>query len=298
MQMEPPSHLPNLPGMFFRSLFTVARNDQQTAAASELKGTYQAPAFNREQLKRYHQAFGGFVSSVPLTLMYCLAQRAHLAQMLDERFPWPAPGLVHVSNSLEQHAPVTADIDFVMQASIQLPERGPTVSARRLRPVFVVEFWQDGTHVATCISEYQVRPKQAARTPKPREKKSAVPPGESWQAVKSWSLDATTSRQYARLSGDFNPIHLHPLLSRWFGFEQPIIHGMYMAARAHAEIERQTGQAIRKIDVAFKRPVALPAKITLWQQPAQSELAGNYQICGADDDLQRLEGRFELHEAQ
>ncbi|MDX1705372.1 MaoC/PaaZ C-terminal domain-containing protein [Pseudidiomarina sp.] len=296
MQIETPSHLPNLPGMFFRSLFTVARNDQQTAAASELKGTYRAPAFTRDQLKRYHQAFDGFVSTVPLTLMYCLAQRAHLAQMLDERFPWPAPGLVHVSNSLEQHAPIVPDTDFVMQASIQLPERGPAVSARRLRPVFVVEFWQGNSHVASCVSEYQVRPKQAARTPKTRDKKSTTPPGESWRSVASWSLDASTSRQYARLSGDFNPIHLHPLLSRWFGFEQPIIHGMYMAARAHAEIERQADKAIRKIDVAFKRPVALPAKITLWQQPTQGELAGNYQICGAEDYLQRLEGSFELHD--
>jgi acyl dehydratase len=282
--------------MFFRSLFTVARSGEHVANASEMSGTFKSAGFNREQLQRFSQAFGGFVSEVPLSVMYCLAQRVHLAQMLDEQFPWPAPGLVHVSNSLQQHAAIKINQGFTMQANIQLPARGPSVSARRLRPVFAVEFWQADQHVASCLSEYQVRPKNSApRGSKPREQKQASgPPGEQWQRLSSWSLDGATGRHYARLSGDFNPIHLHPLLSRWFGFDQPIIHGMYMVARAQAEIERHSGRAMQRIDVEFKRPVALPASICLWQQAELDGVQGGYQIYGADDHLQRLEGHFKL----
>src|SRR5690606_39472305 len=91
MGFEQPVTLPNLPGMFFRSLFTVARNDQAEAGVQTLRAEFTAPAFSVTQLTRYQQAFDGFVSEVPLTLMYCLAQRVHLAQMLGEEFPWPAP---------------------------------------------------------------------------------------------------------------------------------------------------------------------------------------------------------------
>src|SRR5690554_1781510 len=253
MQVEHPIVLPNLPTMFFRSLFTVARKDIEPADASELVAEFSAPEFPQEQISRYHQAFGGFVSEVPLTLLYCLAQRVHLAQMLGEHFPWPAPGLVHVSNRVIQHHKIDAHDGFVLKASIQIPARGPKVSPRRLRPVFTVEFWQEDKHVATCTSEYQVMPKQQERQRPTREsKKTSEAPSGDWECVNHWKLNGKTGRSYARLSGDFNPIHLHPMLSRWFGFEQPIIHGMYMAARAQAEIERQAKRAIGSIDVTFK----------------------------------------------
>lgn len=292
--MTHPSQLPKLPGMFFRSLFTVARNDQAEASATQVCNEFNAPALSQAQVGRYKDAFDGFVSDVPLTLMYCLAQRVHLAQMLDEAFPWPAPGLVHVSNELELHAPITLGEEFFIRATIDLPARGPKVSPRRLRPVFTVEFWQHDSKVVTCVSQYQVMPKQGPKSSKPREQKVSVAPGEDWQQLKHWQLDTTAGRSYARLSGDFNPIHLHPLLSRWFGFEKPIIHGMYMAGRAQAELERAHQKPVQRIDVTFKRPVPLPADIALWQKPSADNTAGDYQICGAEDHLQRLEGSFTL----
>ncbi|HET8816410.1 MAG TPA: MaoC/PaaZ C-terminal domain-containing protein [Pseudidiomarina sp.] len=292
MHTQANTALPKLPGMLIRSLFTVARDDQATASATTINGQFVAPAFTAEQLKNFHDAFGGFIGEVPLTLMYCLAQRVHLAQMLDPEFPWPAPGLVHVSNALEQHAEIDASTEFVMHAAIKLPARGPKVSPRRLRPLFTVQFYQNNELVVTCISEYQVMPKNAPKSAKPREAKTASMPGEDWQHVDSWRLNVQTARQYARLSGDFNPIHLHPFLSRWFGFQQPIIHGMYMAARAQAEIERSAQRAVKTIDVTFKRPVPLPARVSLWQQPTDTQQLGRYQICGAEDHLQRLEGSF------
>lgn len=293
MGFEQPVTLPNLPGMFFRSLFTVARNDQAEAEAQTLRAEFTAPAFSVTQLTRYQQAFDGFVSEVPLTLMYCLAQRVHLAQMLGEEFPWPAPGLVHVSNSLEQHHTIQPSEGFHIKAVIKLPARGPNVSPRRLRPKFTVEFWQQGQHVVTCVSEYQVMPKQSERPRKSRERKIVDAPCDSWQKINVWSLGCKVARDYARLSGDFNPIHLHPLLSRWFGFEQPIIHGMYMSARALAEIERHAQRPVHKLDVTFKRPVPLPAQVTLWHQ-LHEDGSGSYQICGTTDYLQRLEGTFVL----
>ncbi len=291
--MEQAAQLPKLPGMFFRSLFTVARNDQAEAAATTLQDTFTAPALTASQVARYKEAFPGFVSDVPLTLMYCLAQRVHLAQMLGDEFPWPAPGLVHVSNELEQHADIELNKTFHIQAHIKLPARGPKVSPRRLRPLFTVTFLQDDKPIVTCKSEYQVMPKASNKPAKPREQKQGQRPSDDWQAVTEWQLDATSGRNYARLSGDFNPIHLHPLLSRWFGFEKPIIHGMYMAGRAQAEIEKKHGKAVQRIDVTFKRPVPLPATITLWQT-ANADTEGKYQVCGAEDLLQRLEGSYTL----
>ena len=67
---------------------------------------------------------------------------------------------------------------------------------------------------------------------------------------------------------------------------------MYMSGRAQAEVERAAKRPVVKIDVAFKRPVPLPAKVSLWQQLNEGGDSGQYQICGAEDHLQRLEGSF------
>ncbi|RUO76797.1 MaoC family dehydratase [Pseudidiomarina taiwanensis] len=286
--------LASLPSMFFRSLFTVARKDVAAADAFELTAYYQAPAFSPAQQQAFQDSFAGFRSELPLALLYCLAQRVHLAQMLEPDFPWPAPGLVHVSNALRQHAPIDSTQGFQLTAHVAIPARGPKVSARRLRPLFTVDFYQNEQHVASCLSEYQVMPKDRGKPSKKREQKSCAEPAAEWHGHDSWKLTETTAREYARLSGDFNPIHLHPWLSRWFGFAQPIIHGMYMAARAQAELERFHQRPLTAIEVTFKRPVPLPAEIKLWHQTSDDDGNGSYQICGAEDHLQRLEGRYQL----
>ena len=66
---------------------------------------------------------------------------------------------------------------------------------------------------------------------------------------------------------------------------------------AHADMpllgQANHGKAVQRIDVTFKRPVPLPATITLWQT-ANADTEGKYQVCGAEDLLQRLEGSYTL----
>ena len=70
-------------------------------------------------------------------------------------------------------------------------------------------------------------------------------------------MTADTGRRYAGVSGDVNPIHLHPLTARAFGFPRAIAHGMWTAARALAALEGRLPDALT-CDVAFGKPVLLP----------------------------------------
>ena len=53
-----------------------------------------------------------------------------------------------------------------------------------------------------------------------------------------------TGRRYAAVSGDRNPIHLHPLAARAFGFSSAIAHGMWLKARTLAAL---SGQAAGRV---------------------------------------------------
>jgi len=278
--------LPALPGMLTRSLMTVNRTGERVEGDDVLTNTYRAPMLSAADLTRYHKMFTGFKSAVPLTYLYTTAQRAHLSEMLRNDFPWPVLGMVHVSNAVEQLAPIEPKAGFVLTITIQLPKP----RARILRPEYTVLFQQGDdetlTTVARCHSVYQVMQKQPSKTGESKAP-PRVPSG--WHSFAPWELNAGLSRDYARLSGDYNPIHLHPLTSRWFGFSQPIIHGMYMAARAHADIERELQQPLRQIDVKFKRPVALPGKVQLHYDGHNT-----YQLRRDADDQIALEGSFRV----
>jgi acyl dehydratase len=77
-----------------------------------------------------------------------------------------------------------------------------------------------------------------------------------------WRVPDDIGRRYADVSGDHNPIHLHPLTARLFGFRRAIAHGMWSLARCLAYYEGRLPDAYT-VDVAFRTPILLPATVSL-----------------------------------
>jgi len=61
-----------------------------------------------------------------------------------------------------------------------------------------------------------------------------VPPRQD-VTTSSFIVGPDVGRQYARVSGDFNPIHIADVAARFFGFKRAIAHGMWSLARCAAE---------------------------------------------------------------
>lgn len=248
------STLPPLPGMLARAVPTVVRTGKVDDSLSSITARFHIESIEEANLQAYKSQFPGLCSDYPLTYFYLIAQRAHLAAMLDKRFPWPILGMVHVANKMEWIGQITAGAPFTVNVEIQIPSRAGT--RKRVRPLYIVEFLQNGHGVLRCESTYQVG--TGSKSPASRRLRQEALNLQQWQQLDIWQLDAASGRRYARLSGDYNPIHLHPWLSRWFGFNQPIIHGMYSVARAQADIEKHFGKTVSSMDVVFKRPLILP----------------------------------------
>ncbi len=71
-------------------------------------------------------------------------------------------------------------------------------------------------------------------------------------------------REYAKVSGDYNPHHLSAFSAKLFGFKRAIAHGMWTLARSVAEMEKQySSDELVSIDISFKRPVFLPGTMDL-----------------------------------
>lgn len=72
-------------------------------------------------------------------------------------------------------------------------------------------------------------------------------------------LAGDLGRTFAAVSGDRNPIHMHPLLARAFGFRTAIIHGRWMMARSVAQVAESLAPATTVTSV-FRKPLFIPGK--------------------------------------
>ena len=93
-------------------------------------------------------------------------------------------------------------------------------------------------------------------------------------------LAADTGRRYAKVSGDYNPIHLYSWTARLLGFRRPIAHGMYLVARAVAAIESRTVEPLDRLTVRFKTPAFLPGEPRLYL--GRDGDAHAFELWGAD----------------
>jgi acyl dehydratase len=114
------------------------------------------------------------------------------------------------------------------------------------------------------------------------------PPTGELPAGARWRLPADLGRRYAAVSGDRNPIHLHGLTAKPFGFARPLAHGMWTHARCLAALGPQLPDAVT-IEVAFRRPLLLPAVVSF----AEAEVDGGaiaFGVRDADDGTPHLDG--------
>jgi acyl dehydratase len=96
---------------------------------------------------------------------------------------------------------------------------------------------------------------------------SASSPGDELSGTAPWKLRGDLGRRYGSVSGDMNPIHMHPLSARLFGFPSAIAHGMWTKARCLAALAGRLPDAFT-VEVSFRRPIVWPATVAFAEAPA------------------------------
>lgn len=197
-------------------------------------------------------------TTYPQVLGFPLAMRL----MSARGFPLPLLGLVHTSIEITQRRAPAATGEYelsVYVGGLEPHRRGTEASV-------ITEMRADGDVVWESRSTYLAR----HRTQHPGE--TPGDDGERLPALAEWRLASDVGRRYGAASGDRNPIHLHPLTARLFGFPRAIAHGMWTVARclaAHGVPERA------RVEARFRAPVLLPGTVTYAADGGRFELRGN-----------------------
>jgi acyl dehydratase len=112
-------------------------------------------------------------------------------------------------------------------------------------------------------------------------------PRKGTPATATWRLPGDLGRRYGSVSGDLNPIHVHPLTARMFGFPSAIAHGMWTKARCLAALDPGLPSRF-SVEVAFKRPILLPATVQFAEVSAADTIT--FGARDAERDTPHLDG--------
>ena len=224
----------------------------------EVERTVEGLEIDRGHLADYDRVCGFRLGdALPPTYIHVLAFPLALSLMTDRSFPFGVLGLVHIENVIEHLRPVRADetLDLrVFPDDLRDHEKGKAVD-------LIAEARSEGELVWRGTSTYLRRgggggngdgDSGGGKKKKPKDTGPPTP-----KAI--WTVPGDTGRRYADVSGDRNPIHLHPLSAKAFGMPGAIAHGMWVKARCLAALEG-TLPAAYEAQVSFMAPMVLPAK--------------------------------------
>lgn len=269
---------PNLLGLYARGLASARRHGGDQLPTTEV--ALQDQAIDADHLAAYQRVCGFRVrDELPPTYLHVLAFPLAVSLMVDRDFPFPLAGLVHLANVIEQGRPVRLDetVSISVRADdLRGHESGRTVDLIASATVGDETLWRErSTYLRIGKPSNRDRPRPVSNPPTGPAVRIRVP--------------GDIGRRYAAVSGDRNPIHLHPLAARAFGFPRAIAHGMWLQARILAAVEERLPEAF-SVDGAFKTPVLLPSTVALaavrtddggWQLDVRNAKSGKPHLAGS-----------------
>ena len=191
-----------------------------------------------------------------------LGIKQHINVLLHKSSPFPLMGLVHLQNQISVIEPLRNEdltIDCRISA-IKVHPKGITADVD-------IDVTQAKQLCLTAKSTYlyRVMPSsndlKSSRTPVPKN----LEPLPHLNKGGLLQFGESTGRKYARISGDYNPIHLYAWSAKLLGFKTSIAHGMNVLALLLSRIEKN--QAILNSPYTvlneFIHPVSLPCELVL-----------------------------------
>lgn len=242
-----------------------------------------AAVIDAERLARYAEVCGfPGTGPLPVTYPHILGFPLAMRLMAARDFPFPLLGLVHTGIEVVQQRPLHAED----RPEIRVHTEGAAPHRRGTAFDVVTQARLAGEEVWRSRSTYLCR--HRTEEPSPASEDAPKHQGAPLPATASWDLPGDLGRRYAAASADRNPIHLHPLTARLFGFPRAIAHGMWTFARCLAQAAAEDGRASKQLTAVaeFKAPVLLPGAVTYGREGEAFELRG-----GRDGGRLHLTGR-------
>ena len=213
-------------------------------------------------------------SGVPVLFPQVLVSALQLALLSDRKFPLSLLGAIHRRNNITQYQKIdpyqSVDLE-VKLGSKRVLEKGMEIDVLNTVEQSGVRVWESITTIyVRGVFSGAAEPAAESTTDMKNLQRESLEP------VAQWHLSRHKGKQYARITGDFNPIHISKMAAKLFGFERDLIHGLCVFATALDRVEEtsvktmnhilEAGNTKIQVAVEFKGPNYLDSDLGLYSQ--------------------------------
>ena len=236
-------------GMMFRRR-AEAKDAEHGVIIYRQRGVYARAA----DLIAYRQLCGECPPGrMPPIYPHVLATPLQLNLLDSDDFPHNLAGLVHLGQSIEWHQPLGTDDSLDIECRMNPAEEHERGALYRMDTDIHRNGQLAWRETLSFLKPDPTKRARPARRGREGDASHFVP-------LLHMQFPEDAGRRYARVSGDWNPIHLWEFTSKRFGFKRPIAHGMFTLARCLAVLEARGVDLIgKRVDAQFRAPVMLPA---------------------------------------
>lgn len=193
--------------------------------------------------------------------VHALAFPLTMSVMVQEDFPLPLLGMIHLRNHVEHHAAIHFEDQLTIRSwARDLAGHRSGTQVQLVTEIYTLDglelLWRE---VSTYLAKGVFLPGLDKPSAAPAGERAAFDPP---RPTAQWKLGVDTGRAYAAVSGDFNPIHLSALTAKALGLRRSIAHGMYAASRVISDIGTHNTDAVTW-EISFENPMFLPATVSL-----------------------------------
>lgn len=279
MDWQTLSSTPSLPPLYWRA----ALKRKITGTTLPGHGLRCRVPINPASVAAYRKVCGFADSPIlPATYPHILAFGLQMQLLTDKSFPFPLLGLIHLSNRIRIHRPLGGVSELTLG-----------VHAQNLKPHpkgATFDLVTTATDALGLLWEAESRMLCRGVKLDGEATDDAQPTPTHVSELIRWPAPADIGRRYARVSGDYNPIHLSALTAKLFGFPQAIAHGLWNKAHTLAALGEHLPAANIEIAVEFRKPVRLPSEVRLLASAAGS--SGELVLKGSGD-IENMVGKWQ-----
>lgn len=220
-------------------------------------------------LDQYRDICGWKKTGLPLTAPQVYAAPIHTYLLAHAECPVPMLGLVHAGNQIVSTCTLPIDTPLIVKVwfgATRWKAKGyefdlhTAIKAQEDECDWSKAPWQ------ACTSIFRTVSKEHQQLSESFQPSIDVHSQHDFMHNQSLDLPAHLGRKYGKIAGDRNPIHLYPWSARLFGFNKPIMHGMWTLARSLAFLEESHPHydlSQGTLEVRFKKPIFLPSQIQI-----------------------------------
>jgi hypothetical protein len=169
--------------------------------------------------------------------------------------------------SLEIRAPIPADEPLHVTARLESIDDDGRRAILQQRIITSTPSVKDAV-IADMFAFVPLKGDKSKEDGAPKKKAEGPRVPDDAKEIAYWRLSANAGLDFAKLTGDFNPIHWIPAAARASGFPNVILHGFGTMARAIEGLNRGVFAGdvtrLKKWSCRFTKPLVLPGKAGLY----------------------------------